>query len=284
MNFRTFLLLLKQWRVESWYKQWQVFIPLVFAFSAENAILLSGVAVIMCLASGIVYSINDVIDLNYDSKHNTKSKRPLAAGNLTLSQVTIGIIGLVVAILFLLLLYKNVFLLLVVILFVLMNIFYAKVAKKLPYFEVLFYGIVLQSFRFLAGYAVFPIIDSLSVLLVLAASGIFMLSFLRYIEKVLYGDESRAILKKYSLRSLSNFSILALLLFAASHVLLRAEVSALFVIIVGGRMYSVLLDETIDKVQKDDWFKLFFVDVRLRVLGFLYVTTIFLYIARFLLQ
>jgi 4-hydroxybenzoate polyprenyltransferase len=54
--------------------------------------------VIFCLLSGVVYIINDIIDIDADRKHPDKRRRPLASGRISVRLAGISAAGLMLAI------------------------------------------------------------------------------------------------------------------------------------------------------------------------------------------
>lgn len=73
-------------RVHQWVKNLLLFVPLIMAHEAQNPTALFSVAlgfVSFCLCASSVYLINDLLDLDADRQHPTKSKRPLAAGSVS---------------------------------------------------------------------------------------------------------------------------------------------------------------------------------------------------------
>lgn len=79
-------LLARSLRPRQWTKNLIVFIPALFALkihepSAQIASALCFVA--FCLASGAVYTFNDVLDAKSDAQHPVKCKRPIASGALS---------------------------------------------------------------------------------------------------------------------------------------------------------------------------------------------------------
>src|SRR5437867_11174519 len=84
-------------RPRQWTKNLALFVGLVFAqqlFSLTSFERASVAFIVFCLASSSVYLFNDLLDLERDRQHPTKSKRPLATGDLPISWaiVTIGIL------------------------------------------------------------------------------------------------------------------------------------------------------------------------------------------------
>lgn len=83
-----FRALLKTMRPRQWPKNFFVFAALVFdrqlLTGAPLLRTLAGFA-LLCLASGLVYIVNDLVDLPRDRQHPTKRLRPLASGRLSVT-------------------------------------------------------------------------------------------------------------------------------------------------------------------------------------------------------
>ena len=72
-------------RPKQWYKNFLIFVPLVFSLNLNNpeSVFLSVIGfVILCLASGGSYTINDVLDYKKDLLHAEKKKRPIPSGRI----------------------------------------------------------------------------------------------------------------------------------------------------------------------------------------------------------
>lgn len=73
-------------RPRQWPKNGFVFVPLLFDRKIlDPASVLAAVAafVLLCLMSGAVYLMNDVVDIESDRQHPTKKNRPLPSGRLS---------------------------------------------------------------------------------------------------------------------------------------------------------------------------------------------------------
>lgn len=100
------LYLLKTMRPRQWTKNLMVFFPLVFTlrqywqpFSAEmySYFAVSIAAFLLfCILSGVIYLINDLVDIEKDRRHPTKKNRPLASGALKPSTAVAAVIVLLV--------------------------------------------------------------------------------------------------------------------------------------------------------------------------------------------
>jgi 4-hydroxybenzoate polyprenyltransferase len=77
--------LIKTMRPKQWAKNIFVFAPLVFdtKLIVVNYLFQTIVGfILLCVVSGTVYIINDVVDVEKDRQHPRKSKRPIASGKL----------------------------------------------------------------------------------------------------------------------------------------------------------------------------------------------------------
>lgn len=88
---------LKLMRVTHYLKNILVFVPIVFAkelFTFHPLMEVLSAFAAFCMASSIVYIINDLNDIENDRKHPVKCKRPLASGEVTAKHAKILIIFL----------------------------------------------------------------------------------------------------------------------------------------------------------------------------------------------
>lgn len=72
-------------RPQQWYKNFVVFVGLIFSFELFNIGLFLDVFsafIIFCMLSGGQYIINDLLDMDKDKNHPGKSKRPISSGKL----------------------------------------------------------------------------------------------------------------------------------------------------------------------------------------------------------
>lgn len=79
-------LIIKTMRPKQWLKNVFVFAALVFdrqLISPESLLITVLAALLFCLASSLVYIINDLADIDADRQHPSKQHRPLASGLLS---------------------------------------------------------------------------------------------------------------------------------------------------------------------------------------------------------
>ena len=101
MSLYTLWAIIKEMRPKQWVKNAVIYAPLVFdrQLSDPSAILRTTAGFfIFCLLSGMVYTINDISDVEVDKIHPKKRKRPIAAGDLPVP-IAVGMVivmGLIV--------------------------------------------------------------------------------------------------------------------------------------------------------------------------------------------
>lgn len=94
---RGLLELFRAMRPRQWTKNLFVFAGLVFSqhlVDFVQALEVVGAFVVFCLASGSVYLLNDLVDLERDRLHPLKSQRPLASGRLSVGAARWALAGL----------------------------------------------------------------------------------------------------------------------------------------------------------------------------------------------
>jgi 4-hydroxybenzoate polyprenyltransferase len=212
--------IIQSMRPRQWTKNLALFVGLIFAqqlfnlTSFERAFV---AFVVFCLASSCIYIFNDLLDLERDRQHPTKSKRPLASGDLSISWaiVTIGILllgctGLTLLIfsipvqqtdIFASLGGANVLFTLSVVSYVILMSLYSVRLKHIVILDVFIIasGFVL---RILAGAVVIPVMISPWLYLVTILLSLFLALSKRRHELILLQSEAsnhRQILKEYSL-------------------------------------------------------------------------------------
>ena len=77
---------LKLTRVPQWIKNFFVFVPLLFSlhlFDGDYFFTTLEAFITFCLASSLIYIINDLIDVEADRAHPTKKNRPIASGKIS---------------------------------------------------------------------------------------------------------------------------------------------------------------------------------------------------------
>ncbi|MFT4886426.1 MAG: 4-hydroxybenzoate polyprenyltransferase [Pseudohongiellaceae bacterium] len=80
-------------RPHQWLKNFLIFLPLILShrLSETDLLVLAALAFIsFSLCASSVYFVNDMLDIQSDRQHNSKSKRPFAAGTLPLAYGVFG--------------------------------------------------------------------------------------------------------------------------------------------------------------------------------------------------
>src|SRR5438034_1386143 len=81
------MLILRVLRAHHWTKNLLVFIPILMAHEANDALRLRHAAlafVAFCLASSATYIFNDIMDVQHDRAHRSKRARPLSANEISM--------------------------------------------------------------------------------------------------------------------------------------------------------------------------------------------------------
>ena len=91
------MLIFKAIRIHQWVKNLLLFVPFLLAFrQAEPARIFDLVQAFFAFSflASASYLVNDIVDLESDRQHATKSQRPIASGALSVKQAALLILGL----------------------------------------------------------------------------------------------------------------------------------------------------------------------------------------------
>lgn len=205
---------LKLIRVHQWVKNLFVFVPLLFSlhlFDKDYFLTTLFAFVIFCLASSLIYVINDVIDIEADKSHPTKKKRPLPAGEISKKSAII-VVAILAVLQAILLPNFNVEFIYFVTGFIALNIFYSFWFKHIVILDV--FSIAAGfSIRVLAGAVVIMVPISSWLILTTMFISLFLGVMKRHSELVLVeGNEdapSRKVLSQYSLNFADQMATIA---------------------------------------------------------------------------
>jgi 4-hydroxybenzoate polyprenyltransferase len=131
--------IIKSMRPRQWPKNVFLFAALVFDrqfFHWEPLLRTVYGFILLCLASGVVYLINDIADRRQDRLHPVKRLRPIASGALSVPVALVAAAGLMIASLGLAFLLSRGFCLLIVF-FLLLNLAYSFYLKHIPILDAL---------------------------------------------------------------------------------------------------------------------------------------------------
>ena len=205
---------LKLTRGPQWIKNFFVFVPLLFSlhlFDSNYFLTTLEAFITFCLASSLIYVINDLIDIEADRAHPIKRDRPLAAGKISKLNAIIVVVFLVILIVILLLIFNAEFIYIVGG-FVALNVLYSFWFKHI---------VILDIFSIAAGFTIRvlagAIVISVPVSSWLVLTTIFISLFLgvmkRHSELLLStgvdGASSRKVLSQYSLNFADQMATVA---------------------------------------------------------------------------
>lgn len=207
MSLRYSLDLLLLLRPKQWVKNLFVFAPLVFSGSFENfdSVIDATIAtVLFCVASSVVYIINDYHDIEKDRLHPTKSKtRPLASGAVS-KHSAIVLLLVLAGILFI----GGYFLtaaLPIIVLYFFVNILYTFYLKHQPVVDIftIATGFVLRVY---AGAMAIDIEVSAWMFVTTLCLALFLASIKRKKELTGVGTSGRSVLTQYSVELVDKYA------------------------------------------------------------------------------
>ncbi|UCC96063.1 MAG: UbiA prenyltransferase family protein, partial [Candidatus Omnitrophota bacterium] len=129
-------------RPKQWVKNFFIFLPLIFGkklFTTPTNLKSVGAFFLFSITAGVVYLINDILDIEKDRLHPTKRLRPFASGKLNKKQalVTICILGIGSLVFSLML---DMYFFWVVVAYLIFNFIYSKFLKELVIIDVFCIG------------------------------------------------------------------------------------------------------------------------------------------------
>ena len=205
-KFFSYLALL---RVTNWFKNIFVFVPIVFSKNIfDKDYLTEGVFAFIAfsLASSLVYTFNDLIDIEKDRIHPEKKNRPLASGAVSKnSAIVLIVILLVFTILFSLRFNRNFAIVLWV--YIVLNFFYTMWLKEVVIVDIFCIALGFMLRVFSGAFAVDVFISNWLILTTIFIS-LFLAIMKRRVEIAgsPHAAEQRAVLKDYSLSFIDQIS------------------------------------------------------------------------------
>lgn len=155
---QSILGLIKTMRPRQWTKNVIIFAGLVFdgqAFIPDSLLRVTAAFALLCLISGSVYIVNDLVDVESDRQHPTKRRRPIASGQVPLNVAQLAAVVFPVLILIAAFLFSPPFAV-VLLAYLALQLLYSFVLKRIVILDVLavMMGFVL---RVLAGVVVIQV-------------------------------------------------------------------------------------------------------------------------------
>lgn len=129
-------------RPKQWVKNLFIFLPLIFGkklFVFQDDIRAVAAFILFSMTSGVVYLVNDIMDIEKDKVHPTKCLRPIASGKISIKQAQIAacILG-VLSITFSFIL--DVYFGLLIVVYLTFNLVYTKILKEMVIVDVFCIG------------------------------------------------------------------------------------------------------------------------------------------------
>ena len=200
--------LIKSMRPKQWYKNFIIFVGIVFSISIFNFLMWLNVIfafIFFCMLSGSEYIINDILDIEKDRQHPIKCKRPIASRELKLSHAILFSLILIVIALFGSYLI-NIKFLMISITYLLLILSYSLFLKHIIIVDLLVISIGFV-IRAIAGCLAIDVVISPWLIICTFMLALFLALGKRRHELLLLGDEAknhRKILKEYSTEMLDQ--------------------------------------------------------------------------------
>lgn len=222
--------LLKQMRITHWVKNLLIFAPLFFSVGFFNLVDFTSTAMLFMTFSFLasaVYIFNDLVDFKHDAQHPIKKKRPIASGAINSRQA----ISAMVALLFiavLLMLDFNALTNIILILYIVLNILYSLLLKRIPLVDI-FTVASFYILRILVGGALLSIFVSNWIVIVTFFLALFLVVGKRRTELVSQDTtnnrttNTRLVLTQYSKQALDYSLYLIIAGVIASYTLYTIE-------------------------------------------------------------
>ena len=201
------------------------------------------------LLYGGLYTLNDIGDIESASRHPQKKKRPLPSKKISIASAYIFALSCIASALITSLCYFGTTIFVIYISFILINLSYTFIAKKIPYVELIVNSLT-HSMRFLLGVFMVTAQRSYFPVPYFLFSAIFLTAFgfacvRRIIELRADGWETRPVLRYYTSTTLTIFQICAFILIiiissldSPSHYTWYGMIIALYSIFVFGIYFS----------------------------------------------
>jgi 4-hydroxybenzoate polyprenyltransferase len=185
-------------RPNQWVKNLVVYTAILFAgrlFNPELFFQTTIGFVLLCMLSSTSYILNDIIDYPFDKKHPSKSKRPIAAGQLSIPDGTFIVFILSLTSLILSLFFSIPFFF-VAFIFLLLHFFYSLYFKQKPVLDIfaISFSFMLRAF---AGQLISGFHIQIWLILTIFFASLFIASVKRHAELVNHGTATRSTLSTY---------------------------------------------------------------------------------------
>lgn len=195
-------------RPRQWIKNLFVFAALIFSEKFFDYVsILKTIAIFLsfCVASFLVYVINDYLDVENDKKHPKKRNRPIASGIITKREALflIGIVSIVLIVV--MMIYRNV-ISIVLLAYLINNIFYSIRIKHIVILDIMSIALGFL-LRVIVGALAINVSVSPWILLCTLLLSLFLGFSKRRNELILLGEESekhRRILEEYSVEFIDS--------------------------------------------------------------------------------
>jgi decaprenyl-phosphate phosphoribosyltransferase len=193
-------------RPRQWIKNFFVFAPLIFSgmFLNQEAVIKSFCAFIFfCIASSLIYVINDVYDIDNDRAHPIKKERPLAKGTLKINEAFF--LSFTLFLILLISFFINFKFSLILFTYIFLNILYSYKLKHEPILDIFS---IAMSFvlRVIAGSYILDLPISSWMCITTLSLALYLASIKRRQELLNVGSHSREVLGNYGIELVDRYA------------------------------------------------------------------------------
>ncbi len=235
---------IKEMRVHHYIKNFLVLVPLVCSgqfLNFDKLIAAIYAFLSFCFISSSIYFINDIRDIEKDRNHPTKCNRPIAAGKIPVSSAIVFTVVLIILAIVFNMLCFNIYSSLLLLLYFAINLGYSFGLKNIPLLDI---AILVAGFliRALYGSIVTDIQISSWLYLVIISVAFYLGLGKRRNELIkLEGNDTRKVIKKYSLSFLNNNMYMCMGLTIAFYALWTVDEKTMAVYQSNGLIWTVPL-------------------------------------------
>ncbi len=192
---------IKLLRVKHYIKNLLIFVPLMFSgmlFDGDNLLKTFIGFICFCLVASSIYIINDIRDRKKDKQHKTKCNRPIASGKVSVKQAIILVLLLLIStILITILSNMNIYSIMFLVLYFVINLAYSFGLKNVPLLDVAIIALGFL-FRVMYGASILNIEVSNWLYLTVLFASFYLALGKRRNEIIKNGKDARTVLKYYN--------------------------------------------------------------------------------------
>lgn len=204
----------KEMRIKHYVKNLLIFLPIIFSkniFNGDSLIKCIMAFIAFSLSASAIYIINDIADVEKDRKDEIKKNRPIAKGNIKISNAIILSIVLIIFAIAIMISIQNLKCVILLIIYVIINLLYSFKLKDIPILDVMLLSSMYIIRVMIGGFATDTELSSWLILTIMTLACYLSLGKRRN-EILKNKDNGRKVLEYYTKEYLDSFMMLFLTL------------------------------------------------------------------------